>query len=241
MDYPPRPEPGAEPGGAPPPSWTPPPQPPEGAGAPPAWGSPPGSQTAPLPQWGGQPPPATPKRRNTTLWVVIGVAVLAVLVGGVYAITTVGGKVAQASKSLKTPADVAGLQRIDSPAFRALLDQQQKQLQDKGVRNFVVAAYGTETQPEFVVVAVREASDRTRGDIVKGFDQALGQATPGAEAGDQTFQQRGVAYRCTSSQLGANFAICRWNDGDVVGFGFSPTTKPDRLSELTAEARDKMR
>jgi len=178
------------------------------------------------------------------LWVVIGFAVLVVPLGGIYAITTVGGKVARAGKPLQAPADVAGLLRIDSPAFRGLLDQQEKQLRDKGVKNFVVAAYGTETRPEFpefVVVAVREANDRTRGEIVKGFDQALGQATPGSGATDQTFEQGGVEYRCTGSQLGANVSICRWNDGDVVGFGFSPTSRPERLSDLTAEARNEMR
>jgi len=259
MDHPPRQEPGAgsgsggatrpigEPPGSPPgaPPWPGPADAPPGSQTAPPWpgpaDAPPGSQTAPLPQWGGQQPPAAPKRRNTVLWVVLGVAVLAVLLGGIYAITTVGGKVARASKPLKTPADVAGLRRIDSPAFRGLLDQQEKQLRDKGVKNFVVAAYGTETQPEFVLVAVREASDRTRGDIVKGFDQALGQATPGSGATDQTFKRGDVEYRCTASQLGGNFSICRWNDGDMVGFGFSLTSRPERLSDLTAEARNEMR
>jgi len=193
-----------------------------------------------MPQWGGPPPPP-PKRRNPVLWVVVGAAVLVVLLGGTYAITTVGGEVARASKPLKIPADLSGLRQIDSPAFRALLAQQEKQLRDRGVKNFVVAAYGTEDQPELVVVGVREANDRTRSDIVKGFDQALGQVTPGSGAGDQTFNRGDVEYRCTASQPGVSFAICRWNDGDMVGFAFSPASGPERLSELTAEARNEMR
>jgi hypothetical protein len=103
----------------------------------------------------------------------------------------------------------------------------------------VVAAYGTGAQAQLVVVAVREAGDRTRGDIVAGFDAELARSAPGAGP-DQVFEHELVGYRCTASRLGVSFSVCRWDDGDVVGFGFSPSLGPDRLSRLTAAARSAM-
>jgi len=149
--------------------------------------------------------------------------------------------VARSNQPLQAPANIGGLARIDTGTIRSTLDQQSSQLRQKGAKNFVVAAYGTETQPQFVLVAVRDANDKTRQDITNGFDQALTQQPGGGTSQAQTYKQGDVEYRCTSSQLGATVAICRFNDGDVVGFGFSGTQTPQRVSQLTAEARDKMK
>jgi hypothetical protein len=178
------------------------------------------------------------------LWIALAAVVVVALVAVALAVSNIGNtarKVARSNEPLQAPANIGGLARIDSGTIRSTLDQQSNQLRQKGAKNFVVAAYGTETQPQFVLVAVREANDKTRQDITTGFDQALGQQTGGAPAQNQTYEQGGVDYRCTSSQLGATVAICRFNDGDVVGFGFSGTQNPQRVSQFTAEARDKMK
>jgi hypothetical protein len=178
------------------------------------------------------------------LWIVLGVVVVVALIGVAVAATNIGGtvrKVARSNEPLQAPASIGGLARIDAGTIRSTLDQQSNQLRQKGAKNFVVAAYGTQTQPQFVLVAVREANDKTRQDITTGFDQALVQQSGGGAGQDQTYKQGGVEYRCTSSQFGATVAICRFNDGDVVGFGFSGTQNPQRVSQFTAEARDKMK
>lgn len=208
------------------------------AGGQPAWGG----QGAAQGPWGttGQ---AAPRQRGPLVWVAIGVAVVLVLAGIGVAAMSIGGqvrKVARSNDPLQAPASIGGFNRIDTGAIRSTLDQQSSQLRQKGARNFVVAAYGTETLPEFVLVAVREANDRTRQDITAGFDEALVQQTGGAPA-VRNYRQGEVDYRCTSSRLGAVVAICRFNDGDVVGFGFSGTQTPQRVSQFTAEARDKMK
>ncbi len=172
---------------------------------------------------------------------MLGVVALVVLVGVAIAATHIGGTVARSNQPLQAPANIGGLARIDTGTIRSTLDQQSSQLRQKGAKNFVVAAYGTETQPQFVLVAVRDANDKTRQDITNGFDQALTQQPGGGTSQAQTYKQGDVEYRCTSSQLGATVAICRFNDGDVVGFGFSGTQTPQRVSQLTAEARDKMK
>jgi hypothetical protein len=146
---------------------------------------------------------------------------------------------AKADEPLQAPASVGGLNRIERGAVRSGLDLQEKQLRERGAKNFVVAAYGTELQPQFILVAVRDASDRARRDVIEGFDAALRQQ-PGGAARDQTFRRDDVDYRCISSQLSATVAICRFDDGDIVGFGFSPGVTPQRVSELTAEARNQM-
>src|SRR6266705_3168894 len=199
-----------------------------------AWGSPLGSSpTAPIPEWDAEPPPDGPPRRAAALWVVLGAAALGAALAGVFAVAKLVGTAPGAGGPLRTPAAVAGLRRVDSPALRPLLGQQERQLRDRGIRNYVVAAYGTGAQAQLVVVAVREAGGRTRGDIVKGFDAELARSVPGAGP-DQVFEHGKVEYRCTASRLGASFSVCRWNDGDVVGFGFSPSSGPDRLSRLAA-------
>jgi hypothetical protein len=249
-------------------AWEPPASPPQGApswepgGQPPAgggwqqggesWGSGQGAQAAGQQAgWGGQgsgaappwgtPGPAAQRRRGPLLWVVIGVVVLVALAGIGIAAKNIGGKVVRSNQPLQVPASIGGFNRIDTGVIRSTLDQQSSQLRQKGAKNFVVAAYGNGGQPEFVVVAVREANDKTRQDITAGFDQALGQQPGGGTSQPQTYEQGEVAYRCTSSQLGATVAICRFNDGDVVGFGFSGTQNPQRVSQYTAEARDKMK
>jgi hypothetical protein len=202
-----------------------------------------GAQGGAAKPW-GTPVPAPQGRRRPLVWVVVGVVVLVVLVGIGIAAKNIGGtvsKVARSNQPLQTPASIGGLARIDTGQIRSTLDQQSSQLRQKGAKNFVVAAYGNSGQPEFVVVAVREANDKTRQDITTGFDQALGQQPGGGTSQSQTYKQGGVDYRCTSSQLGATVAICRFNDGDVVGFGFSGTQNPQRVSQFTAEARDKMK
>jgi hypothetical protein len=204
------------------------------------WGAQGGAGQA---QWGTPGPPAQGRRRPL-LWIVLGVVALVVLVGVGIAATHIGGtvgKVARSNQPLQAPANIGGLARIDTGTIRSTLDQQSSQLRQKGAKNFVVAAYGTETQPQFVLVAVRNANDKTRQDITNGFDQALTQQPGGGTSQAQTYKQGDVEYRCTSSQLGATVAICRFNDGDVVGFGFSGTQTPQRVSQLTAEARDKMK
>ena len=235
-----------EPGGAqqppPPPGggWQQPADAAPGWGQQPAWGAPGAGGQA---QWGtmGQAPPRRGKR---VLWIVLGVVVVLALIGVAVAVTNIGGtvrKVARSNEPLQAPASIGGLARIDSGGIRSTLDQQSNQLRQKGAKNFVVAAYGTQTQPQFVLVAVREANDKTRQDITSGFDQALVQQSGGAARQDQTYKQGGVEYRCTASQFGATVAICRFDDGDVVGFGFSGTQNTQRVSQFTAEARDKMK
>ncbi len=235
-----------EPGGAqqppPPPGggWQQPADASPGWGQQPAWGA---QRAGGQAQWGtmGQAPP---RRGKPVLWIVLGVVVVLALIGVAVAVTNIGGtvrKVARSNEPLQAPASIGGLARIDSGGIRSTLDQQSNQLREKGAKNFVVAAYGTQTQPQFVLVAVREANDKTRQDITTGFDQALVQQSGGAARQDQTYKQGGVEYRCTSSQFGATVAICRFNDGDVVGFGFSGTQNTQRVSQFTAEARDKMK
>ncbi|HEX6674656.1 MAG TPA: zinc-ribbon domain-containing protein [Actinomycetes bacterium] len=202
-----------------------------------------GAQGGAAQPW-GTPGPTSQGRRRPLLWVALGVVVLLVLVGiGIAAMNISGtvGKVARSNQPLQAPASIGGLARIDTGAIRSTLDQQSGQLRQKGAKNFVVAAYGNGGQPEFVVVAVREANDKTRQDITTGFDQALLRQGGAGTSQAQTYKQGSVEYRCTSSQLGATVAICRFNDGDVVGFGFSGTQNPQRVSQFTAEARDKMK
>jgi hypothetical protein len=199
-----------------------------------------GAQGGAAQPW-GTPGPVSPGRRRPLLWVALGVVVLVALVGVGIAAMNISGKVTRSNQPLQSPASIGGLARIDTGAIRSTLDAQSSQLRQKGAKNFVVAAYGNGGQPEFVVVAVREANDKTRQDITTGFDQALGQQAGGGTSQAQTYKQGGVEYRCTSSQLGATVAICRFNDGDVVGFGFSGTQNPQRVSQFTAEARDKMK
>jgi hypothetical protein len=187
-------------------------------------------------QWGTGAPPAPP-RRGRLLWVAIaGVLVVVVLAGVAFRVVN---NRAKADEPLQAPASVGGLNRIERGAVRSGLDLQEKQLRERGAKNFVVAAYGTELQPQFILVAVRDASDRARRDVIEGFDAALRQQ-PGGAARDQTFRRDDVDYRCLSSQLSATVAICRFDDGDIVGFGFSPGVTPQRVSELTAEARNQM-
>jgi hypothetical protein len=145
-----------------------------------------------------------------------------------------------ANEPLRAPASVGGLNRIDRGAIRSGLDAQEQQLRQRGARNFVVAAYGTELQPQFILVVVRDADDRARREVITDFDNALAQQPGQGGTRDQTFRQDDVDYRCTSSQLGAIVAICRFDDGDLVGFGFSPNVSPQRVSELTADARNQM-
>jgi hypothetical protein len=188
--------------------------------------------------WGPAAPPA-PRRRVPLLWVAIaGVLVVVVLAAVAF---RVAGNRSNANEPLQAPASVGGFNRIDRGVIRSELDTQEQMLRQRGARNFVVAAYGTELQPQFVLVVVRDANDRARQDMIKAFDNALEQQ-PGGQGGttDQTFRQDDVDYRCTSSQLSAIIAICRFDDGDLVGFGFSPGVSPQRVSELTAEARKQM-
>jgi hypothetical protein len=191
-----------------------------------------------LDQWGAGPPPPS-SRRGPLLWVAIA-GVLVVVVLAAVAFRVINNR-ANANEPLQAPASVGGLNRIERGTVRSQLDGQEKQLRERGAKNFVVAAYGTELQPQFVLVAVRDASDRARQDVIEGFDSALRQQPGSQDTGrDQTFRRDDVDYRCISSQLGAVVAICRFDDGDIVGFGFSPGVTPQRVSELTAEARNQM-
>jgi hypothetical protein len=211
------------------------PQPPQEG----SWGAPSGWQPQ-ANQWqAGDPGQAAPPRRGRLLWVAIaGVLVVVVLAGVAFRVVN---NRANADEPLQAPASVGGLNRIESGAVRSGLDLQEKQLRERGAKNFVVAAYGTELQPQFILVAVREASDRARRDVIEGFDAALRQQPGGQGAArDQTFRRDDVDYRCVSSQLSTTLAICRFDDGNIVGFGFSPGVTPQRVSELTAEARTKM-
>jgi hypothetical protein len=207
-----------------------------GAGGPQGWAAQ-GGYPGQAP-WGPAAPPA-PRRRVPLLWVAIaGVLVVVVLAAVAF---RVAGNRSNANEPLQAPASVGGFNRIDRGVIRSELDTQEQMLRQRGARNFVVAAYGTELQPQFVLVVVRDANDRARQDMIKAFDNAL-QQQPGGQGGttDQTFRQDDVDYRCTSSQLNAIIAICRFDDGDLVGFGFSPGVSPQRVSELTAEARQEM-
>jgi hypothetical protein len=211
------------------------PQPPQEG----SWGAPSGWQPQ-ANQWqAGDAGQAAPPRRGRLLWVAIaGVLVVVVLAGVAFRVVN---NRANADEPLQAPASVGGLNRIESGAVRSGLDLQEKQLRERGAKNFVVAAYGTELQPQFILVAVREASDRARRDVIEGFDAALRQQPGGQGAArDQTFRRDDVDYRCVSSQLSTTLAICRFDDGNIVGFGFSPGVTPQRVSELTAEARTKM-
>jgi hypothetical protein len=188
--------------------------------------------------WGPAAPPA-PRRRGPLLWAAVaGVLVVVVLAAVVFRVVS---NRSNANEPLQAPASVGGLNRIDRGVLRSGLDAQEQQLRQRGARNFVVAAYGTESQPQFILVVVRDADDRARHEVITDFDNALAQQ-PGGQGGtrDQTFRQDDVDYRCTSSQLGAIVAICRFDDGDLVGFGFSPSVSPQRVSELTADARNQM-
>jgi hypothetical protein len=173
------------------------------------------------------------------LWIAIaGVLVVVVLAAVVFRVV---GNRSNANEPLQAPASVGGFNRIERGAVRSGLDNQERLLRQRGASNFVVAAYGTELQPQFVLVVVRDANDRARQDVIEGFDNALAQQAGGQGGSkDQTFRQDDVDYRCTSSQLSATVAICRFDDGDLVGFGFSPGVTPQRVSELTAEARNQM-
>jgi hypothetical protein len=187
-------------------------------------------------QWGTGAPPAPP-RRGRLLWMAIAGVLVVVLAAVTFRVVN---NRANANEPLRAPASVGGLNRIERGTVYSALDGQEKQLRERGAKNFVVAAYGTELQPQFILVAVRDTSDRARQEVIEGFDSALRQQPGGQGAArDQTFRRDDVDYRCTSSQLGAPLAICRFDDGNIVGFGFSPGP-PQRVSELTAEARTKM-
>jgi hypothetical protein len=206
------------------------------AGGPPGW-APQGGEPGQA-GWGAGAPPARRGRGPLLLAAVAGVLLVVALAAVAFRLVS---SRSNANEPLVAPASVGGFSRIERGIVRSQLDMNERQLRQRGAKNFVVAAYGTEVQPRFILVAVRDANDRARHDVIEGFDTALARQ-PGSQGGDgdQTFRRDDVDYRCTSSQLGATVAICRFDDGDIVGFGFSPGVTPQRVSELTAEARNQM-
>lgn len=215
-------------------------EPPAAQPAPAARPAPP--RTAQPPGAAARPPAARVRRWQIALLVAAALVVLAasVIVGAALAGRKApSGPGTGADGRLRSPAQVAGLPRIDDPAFAQQVNAQVQALGANGFADFVVAGYGGSVeQPDFVLVAVRAGSaDRVRAlqAINEGLESSG--AAVGAGGGTLVVQHDGVGFRCSTADVQTAPTTCLWQDAGTVGVGYSTTTDAQRLSELTAAAR----
>jgi len=140
-------------------------------------------------------------------------------------------------RPLQAPPGVRALRRNDSALLSRYVEQERRRLAVQGFDNVDGALYGPSEAggSAFVVLMMRAGDDQRR----RFLEEAGATFTTLAGATTPTFTTRldGVDYRCIRSRGGQYNDVCSWDDGDTAGYGFSDTFGIERLSAVTAGAR----
>jgi hypothetical protein len=187
-----------------------------------------GSETSPPwpPVPGQSPPPPLPpppsesglpaSTRRRALWIALGIAAVAGIVGAVLTQT-----VLKSPRAVALPNEIAGAPRLTTGAMtgaaNGMIDDAGL---DKGTS--VAGFYGMAGTPEFIVVASEDSEAALIArDALRGVAEATdGDSSFAIDAGSITSEKRdGVAFDCapaTGSEA-AGGGVCVWNDGTTFG------------------------
>jgi hypothetical protein len=140
------------------------------------------------------------------------------------------GDLFHASHTITQPAKIGTLTPINDPALVAVAQNIASELDKNGASQAIVAYYGTNGQPQLVLVMAKGSHDSQKpldefktyaaGMSVSGFKVDTSAATD--------TQSNGTDFLCgpVSSPSGGAFSTCMWDDYDVIGAVLDITGQP---------------
>jgi len=171
--------------------------------------------------------PPAPKRSRSVA-ARIAVVVVAVLVAA--------GVAGQFTKShFSFPEQIAGTPRMhdsNAQSFESMVDQWGKDSENLPLKG---AAYGSGSQPDFVVAAAEGEVKNSVDDIEQVVYETITGETFDPSAVTVSGTHDGLEYRCAD---GGNVSICAWRDSSGSGFVASPNRDPAATRDLLFVVRD---
>jgi hypothetical protein len=170
--------------------------------------------------------------------VLVAVALVAALSFAAFKLVSGGGR---PTVKIATPASVAGLTLINTPATVAVTTQMEKVMRTHGATHVVSGVYGLDARPTLVVLlaqgpGIETTSQQLFNDLVGGL-QTEGITVDRSKTVSAT--SGGTQFVCSTATRAApltSVSLCGWADGTTIGLVMDVSGQPVSTTMHEAEA-----